>query len=105
MVRPGRDDIEGRFSEATTSFQKSLEIGRTAGIPSRVRADLMALQGIAALRRGEVDNCIGCVGAVELHLPDRARPFIFSRRARATRSNGLPRTWRSGQAIYAFVGC
>ena len=31
-------------------------------IPSRDRADLMALLGIVALRRGEVDNCIACVG-------------------------------------------
>ena len=53
---------EGHFSEATAAFLKALEVGRSAGVPSRVRADLMALLGIVALRRGEVDNCIGCVG-------------------------------------------
>jgi hypothetical protein len=53
---------EGHFSEATAAFVKALEVGRSAGAPSRVRADLMALLGIVALRRGEVDNCIGCVG-------------------------------------------
>ena len=53
---------EGLFPEATTSFQRSLEIGSSARIPSKVRADLMALLGIVALRRGEVDNCIACVG-------------------------------------------
>ncbi len=52
---------EGRFSDATISLQKSLEVGRSV-VPSRVRAELMALLGIVALRRGEVDNCIGCVG-------------------------------------------
>jgi hypothetical protein len=60
---------EGRFSEATTSLEKSLEIGRSAGIPSRVRADVMALLGIAALRRGEVENCIGCLGASSCIFP------------------------------------
>jgi hypothetical protein len=53
---------EGRFSEASASFQKSLDVGRSTGIPSRVRSDLMALLGIVALRRGEVENCIACVG-------------------------------------------
>src|SRR5271166_3167877 len=47
----------GRFSEASASFQKSLEIGRSGAIPPKVRSDLMALLGIVALRRGEVDNC------------------------------------------------
>jgi len=60
---------EGRFSEATTSLQKSLEIGRSAGIPAHVRADVMALLGIVALRRGEVDNCIGCLGASSCIFP------------------------------------
>ncbi len=71
---------EGRFSEAAASFQKSLEIGRTAGIPSRVRADLMALQGIVALRRGEVDNCIGCVGASSCIFPI-AREAVHTRQS------------------------
>jgi hypothetical protein len=52
----------GRGQEASTSFQKALEIGRSTGIPSRVRSDLMALLGIVALRRGEIENCIACVG-------------------------------------------
>ncbi|MFI5454112.1 MAG: FG-GAP-like repeat-containing protein [Isosphaerales bacterium] len=47
---------EGRFSEAAASFQKSLEVRRTGGLPPRVRAELMALQGIVAMRQGEVDN-------------------------------------------------
>ena len=71
---------EGRFSEGSTSFQKSLEIGRSAGIPSRVRSDLMALLGIAALRRGEVDNCIGCVGASSCIFPI-ARAAVHTRQA------------------------
>ncbi len=53
---------EGRFSDATSAFQRSLEIGRSSGIPLRVQSDLMVLLGIVAMRRGEVDNCIACVG-------------------------------------------
>ena len=71
---------EGRFSEASTSFQKSLEIGRSAGIPSRVRADLMALLGIVALRRGEVDNCIECVGPSSCIFPI-AREAVHTQQA------------------------
>ena len=71
---------EGRFSEASASFQKSLEIGRSAGVPSRVRSDLMALLGIAALRRGEVDNCIGCVGPSSCIFPI-AREAVHTRQA------------------------
>jgi hypothetical protein len=52
----------GLFSEASASFEKALEIGASAGAPERARSDLLALLGITALRRGEVDNCIGCVG-------------------------------------------
>ena len=34
----------------------------TPGVPTSVRAHMTALLGINALRRGEQDNCIGCVG-------------------------------------------
>ncbi len=71
---------EGRFSEGSASFQKSLEIGRSAGVPSRVRSKLMALLGIAALRRGEVDNCIGCVGASSCIFPI-AREAVHTQQA------------------------
>jgi FG-GAP-like repeat/ASPIC and UnbV len=71
---------EGRFLEASTSFQKSLEIGRTGGIPSKVQSDLMALLGIIALRRGEVDNCIGCVGPSSCIFPI-AREAIHTQQA------------------------
>ena len=70
----------GRFSEASVSFQKSLEIGRSAGIPSRPRSNLMALLGITALRRGEVDNCIGCMGASSCIFPI-AREAVHTRQA------------------------
>ncbi len=53
---------EGNHDEATSWLERSLEIARTPGVPTMVRAHMMALLGINALRRGEQDNCIGCVG-------------------------------------------
>jgi len=47
---------EGRYSEAAASFQKALELGRPSDTSEPVRARRMALLGIAALRRGEVEN-------------------------------------------------
>jgi FG-GAP-like repeat/ASPIC and UnbV len=60
---------EGHFSDATAAFERALEIGRTAEIPVKVRSDLLALLGIVAMRRGEVDNCIGCVGPASCIFP------------------------------------
>jgi hypothetical protein len=60
---------DGQFTEAVDSFGRSLDVGRTAGIPARVRSKLMALQGIAALRRGEVENCIDCMGPTSCIFP------------------------------------
>ena len=53
---------EGRFAEASASFEKALEVGRRVGIPPRARAEMTALIGIASLRRGELDNCVACLG-------------------------------------------
>ncbi|MBC8116506.1 MAG: VCBS repeat-containing protein [Candidatus Saccharimonas sp.] len=53
---------EGRFDEAAAEIAKSREIGTSAGMPAHVNASMTALLGMVALRRGEVDNCIGCVG-------------------------------------------
>ena len=53
---------EGNHDEASVWLKQSLEMARTPGVPSSVRAHMTALLGINALRRGEQDNCIGCVG-------------------------------------------
>ncbi len=54
--------FEAKFDEATASINKALEVGQSAGMPPAVVANLKAVQGVIALRQGEVDNCIGCVG-------------------------------------------
>jgi FG-GAP-like repeat/ASPIC and UnbV len=53
---------EGNHDEAASWLLKSLELARRPAMPAEIRAHMMALLGINALRRGEEDNCIGCVG-------------------------------------------
>ncbi len=54
---------EGRFDDATGVFEKDLALARSSpALPTAARLDLMALLGIVAMRRGEVANCIECVG-------------------------------------------
>jgi hypothetical protein len=53
---------EGKFFEASTWFEKALESSRAPEVPVKTRTRLMALLGISALRRGEVENCLECVG-------------------------------------------
>ena len=53
---------EGDHDEAAAWLKKALALSRTPGVPTSVRAHMTALLGINALRRGEQDNCIGCVG-------------------------------------------
>ena len=60
---------EGRLDEAVAATEKSLAIGDSSGMSPAAKANLKAVLGIIALRRGEVDNCIGCVGPSSCILP------------------------------------
>jgi hypothetical protein len=51
---------EGQFDEAAACFERSWQGG--SDLPKDYRSCLRALQGMAALRRGEVENCVACVG-------------------------------------------
>jgi hypothetical protein len=53
---------EGNFPEAAGWVQRALDTSQAEGISSSLRNELTALMGIIALRRGEVENCLGCVG-------------------------------------------
>ena len=53
---------EGDHAAASSWLERALELSRMPGVPPSVRPNMMALLGINALRRGEQDNCIGCVG-------------------------------------------
>ncbi len=51
---------EGQFQEADRWLERA--IAENPGLPASLKANLGALRGVAALRRGEVENCVACVG-------------------------------------------
>ena len=51
---------EGRFGEASSWFERA--VAENHGLPLELRANIGALRGIAALRRGEIENCVACIG-------------------------------------------
>jgi hypothetical protein len=53
---------EGKFLEAASWLEQALGTSQKLEAPGRTRINLMALLGIVALRRGEIDNCLECVG-------------------------------------------
>jgi hypothetical protein len=53
---------EGKFAEAATWIGEVLADEQAAVIPEPIRQKLTALMGIIALRRGELENCLECVG-------------------------------------------
>jgi hypothetical protein len=53
---------EGDYVEAERWIGAALETASAPYFPPLVRANLRAMQGVAALRRGETDNCIACIG-------------------------------------------
>ncbi|MHB1560162.1 MAG: FG-GAP-like repeat-containing protein [Isosphaeraceae bacterium] len=58
---------EGRFVEASSWFGKAMS--ENPEIAREERANLLALRGIAALRRGEIENCVACLGPSSCILP------------------------------------
>jgi hypothetical protein len=60
---------DGRFAEASRWLERALELCRVPGIPDDTRCNIVALLGIVSLRRGEVENCIACLGPSSCILP------------------------------------
>ena len=54
----------GKFPEAAEWTEKALADAKAnpGAVAKDVRADLTAVRGVIALRRGEVENCLGCLG-------------------------------------------
>jgi hypothetical protein len=53
---------EGKFLEAASWLEKALESSKTADVPASSRTRLLAVLGIIAMRRGEIENCLECIG-------------------------------------------
>ncbi len=53
---------DGKFLEAASWLEKALATIRGADVPALVRNRLIAILGIIAMRRGEIENCLECVG-------------------------------------------
>jgi hypothetical protein len=53
---------EGKFLDAASWLEKALATARDHELPAAMRNRLTAVLGIVALRRGEIENCLECVG-------------------------------------------
>jgi hypothetical protein len=53
---------QGEFDKATAWLERGMEMCRTLWFGDRLRPELHALLGLNALRRGEIENCLECVG-------------------------------------------
>jgi hypothetical protein len=71
---------EGRFGEAKAWLERALPLCLTPGIMPQDRRYVRALLGIAALRRGEVENCLECVGPSSCIFPI-AREAVHTQQA------------------------
>jgi hypothetical protein len=60
---------DGRFAEATSWLLRAMELCPTPGVSDEIRANVRALLGIVGLRRGEVENCVACLGPSSCILP------------------------------------
>ncbi len=54
--------FEGKFAEASSWLQQALALSQTRGMPSETPRVFHALLGLVALRQGEIENCLECVG-------------------------------------------
>ena len=53
---------DGLFDDAKETFAEAAALARTLNAPRDEVALLEALRGIVALRKGELDNCVACLG-------------------------------------------
>jgi hypothetical protein len=53
---------EGKLGEAATWLERALQMSRRPDCSPEIKANMHALLGIAALRRGEIENCLDCQG-------------------------------------------
>src|SRR5262249_35927383 len=58
---------EGEWAEASVHFARAQACAPAQ--PAALRANLDALRGVAALRRGEVENCVACCNEASCIFP------------------------------------
>jgi tetratricopeptide (TPR) repeat protein len=54
--------FDGKFAEASSWLQRALEFSQTRGMPPDLPRVFYVLLGLAALRQGEIENCLECMG-------------------------------------------
>jgi hypothetical protein len=59
----------GEFARAVPWLEKAYRTASLPGLPREPRANIEALLGVAALRRGELENCVACLGPSSCILP------------------------------------
>jgi hypothetical protein len=62
---------EGDFVEADRWIEKAVASAGAPGLPPDLEANFIALRGVAALRRGETENCVACLGPSSCIFPLR----------------------------------
>ena len=75
---------EGEFDQAATWFERGLDMSRELWFGTNLQLEFRALLGIIALRRGEIENCLDCVGPSSCIFP-------IAREAVHTQPGGLAR--------------
>jgi ASPIC and UnbV/FG-GAP-like repeat len=60
---------EGEFDDASAWFSRAMTSAEFPGLPPQLRANILAARGVAALRRGETENCIVCLGPSSCIVP------------------------------------
>ncbi len=53
---------EGKFTEATEWLEQAMTVCRRPEVSPDVQANLHVLLGVTAFRRGEMENCLDCMG-------------------------------------------
>ncbi|MEJ7637680.1 MAG: hypothetical protein WKF75_06735 [Singulisphaera sp.] len=91
---------EGKWAAASEHFAKAQAADPAR--PAEFRATVDALRGVAALRRGEVENCVAAATS-EPHLPLASAAVHLRPPARARRSPTSPATRGGGRRTWGPV--
>jgi len=89
---------DGKFAEAASWLERALAMSRTPQFSPDIEANLHALLGITAFRRGEIENCLECLGPSSCIFP-LEREAVHSQQAgsrEAVKQFGAYLEWSPG---------